>query len=62
MIMTGKYCFTQDSYDIDFIIDESVTKTKEFAITLTNTAKSNEDAKKILLAISTTLIEELAKI
>lgn len=62
MKQTGRYYYNDNPYDIDHIINESVDKTKDFVITLTDTAQSKEDAKKVLLAISTTIIEELAKI
>lgn len=62
MKTTGRYCFVEDPYDIDHVINESVDKTKEFVTNLTDMANSKEDAKKILVAISTTIIEELGNI
>lgn len=62
MRQTGRYCFNEDPYDIDHIISDSVERTKNFVIELTDKAKSTKDAKAILVAVSTTIIEELGNI
>lgn len=59
---TGRYCYTEDPYDLEHIINEAVDKTKELTKELTNMAKNEKDAKAILLAIMQTQLEELAKI
>lgn len=59
---TGRYCWVEDPYDIEHIINEAVDRTKEFVKNLTDLAKNEKDAKAILLAIMQTQLEELAKI
>ena len=56
---TGKYCHVESEYDIDHIINIAVEKTKLFVEDMKDEAENDEDAKNILKAIASTIVESI---
>ena len=54
-----KYCSVTSEYDLDHIINEVVDKTQTFVEEVKYEARTDDDAKALLKAVVTTIIDRM---